>query len=115
MFPATRAMFSNPESKVLLLSAVSMVALGTVVYMFLEGWTAVDALYFSVVALATVGFGDLHPTTDASRLFTVVYIVFGLGILASFVAEFGRQRSTARRHRHESDDPEPDPTDESSR
>jgi voltage-gated potassium channel len=100
MFPATRAMLSRPESKVLLISAVLMIVLGTVVYMFLEGWTLVDALYFSVVALATVGFGDLHPTTDAAKLFTVLYIVSGLGVLGAFIAEFGRQRSSAMSRRH---------------
>jgi hypothetical protein len=99
MFAATRAMLGNPESRVLLVSAVSMVAVGTVVYMFLEGWTLVDALYFSVVALATVGFGDLHPTTDAAKLFTVLYIISGLGILGAFLAELGRQRSAAARRR----------------
>jgi potassium channel subfamily K len=36
------------------------------VYSRLEGWSPVEALYFSVVTLATVGFGDLHPTTTAS-------------------------------------------------
>jgi hypothetical protein len=108
-------MLHNPESKVLLVSAVSMVALGTVVYMFLEGWTLVEAFYFSVVALATVGFGDFHSTTDAARLFTVFYIVFGLGLLAAFVAEFSRQRSTARSQRHVAPDPERDPTEDSSR
>ena len=92
-----------------------MIVLGSVVYMFLEGWTPVDALYFSVAALATVGFGDLHPTADAAKLFTVVYIVAGLGILGAFIAEFDRQRSTARRRRHEPAGPENDPTEESSR
>lgn len=101
MFPATRAMLANPESRVLLTSAASMVAVGTVVYMFLEGWTPLDALYFSVVALATVGFGDLHPTTDAAKLFTVLYIIFGLGILAAFLAEMGRLRTAALRRRYD--------------
>jgi len=115
MFSATRGMLGNPESKVLLVSAVSLIVLGTIAYMFIEGWTPVDALYFSVVALATVGFGDLHPTTDAAKLFTVVYIVMGLGILGAFITEFGRQRSTARRRRHEDADLENDPTEGSTR
>jgi voltage-gated potassium channel Kch len=57
---------------------------GTVVYSALEGWSVVDSLYFSVVALATVGFGDLVPTTDVGKLFTVGYIITGIGILAAF-------------------------------
>ncbi len=101
MFAATRAMLGNPESRVLVISAVATVAVGTVVYMYLEGWTLIDALYFSVVALATVGFGDLHPTTDAAKLFTVLYIISGLGILAAFLAEMGRLRAAAARRRYD--------------
>lgn len=87
MFRALRAMFRDPEGKVIALSTMSIIALGTVVYMLLERWSPVDALYFSVVTLATVGFGDLHPTTAAAKLFTVFYILSGLGILAAFVSE----------------------------
>ena len=99
MFSATRSMLSDPESKVLVTGAASMVAVGTVVYMYLEEWSVVDALYFSVVALATVGFGDLHPTTDVSKLFTVVYIITGLSILGAFVAELGKHRTADRLRR----------------
>ena len=63
--------------------------------MWLEGWSAIDALYFSVVALATVGFGDLVPTTVAGKLFTVAYILFGIGILAAFASELTRDRRLA--------------------
>ena len=54
--------------------------LGTVFYSFQEGWSYVDSFYFSVVTLATVGYGDLHPTTTASKLFTVAYIFIGVGL-----------------------------------
>ncbi len=94
MFSAMRAMFRDPEGKYLIVAAISMIALGTVVYMWLEGWSALDALYFSVVTLATVGFGDLHPTTDAAKLFTVFYILSGLGILAAFVSELTKYRTS---------------------
>ena len=63
--------------------------------MWLEGWSTVDARYRSIVALATVGFGDLVPTTDAAKLFTVAYILFGIGILAAFASELTRYRRAA--------------------
>jgi len=107
-----RAMFRDPEGKALLGAAIWMIVLGTVVYMWLEGWSPVDALYFSVVTLATVGFGDLHPTTDAAKLFTVLYIVAGLGILAAFISELGKYRISnaerRRQHRH-AEDPDAEP------
>jgi voltage-gated potassium channel len=95
MFPGLRAVARDPEGKVLLVGALSILAVGTVVYMLLEGWSFVDALYFCVVTLATVGFGDLHPTTDVGKLFTVLYILSGIGIIVSFASELAKQRHIA--------------------
>ena len=38
-----------------------MLLAGVLVYHWLEGWSYLDALYFCVVSLATVGYGDLTP------------------------------------------------------
>lgn len=51
--------------------------IGTVMYHFLESWSYMDSLYFSMTTLATVGYGDLHPTSKISKLFTVAYIIVG--------------------------------------
>lgn len=92
MFRPLRALAREPEGKVLLVGAALTIAVGTIVYMALEGWSPVDALYFSVVTLATVGFGDLTPTTDAAKLFTVGYILAGVGIIAAFASELAKHR-----------------------
>ena len=60
---------------------IGMIGLGTIAYTYLEDWTVAQAFYFSVVTLTTVGYGDLHPTTDASRVFTAAYILVGVGIM----------------------------------
>lgn len=99
MFPGLRAMLREPEGRVLVSLAIGTITFGTVAYMWLEGWSVVNALYFSVVALATVGFGDIVPTTDAGKLFTVGYILFGIGIIAGFASEVTKDRSTAVRAR----------------
>jgi hypothetical protein len=106
MFTALREMFRDPAGKVMLGWALTQVLIGTLVYRWLEGWSVVDALYFSVVTLATVGFGDLHPTTDAAKLFTVVYILSGLGVIAAFISELTKHRaSTIARLRPHGDAP----------
>ena len=61
--------------------ALGIIALGTVAYHYLEDWSWVDSLYFSSVAVTTVGFGDLTPSSDASKLFTVFYIFSGITIV----------------------------------
>jgi len=66
-------------------AVVFVLALGTVVYHYLEDWSWVDAFYFSSVAGSTVGFGDLSPTTNGSKLFTVVYIFSSMTIIATFL------------------------------
>jgi voltage-gated potassium channel Kch len=92
MFPGLRALLGEREGKILVMLAISTIAFGTVAYTRLEGWAPIDALYFSVVTLATVGFGDLVPTTDPGKLFTVGYILFGVGIIAAFAAELTKDR-----------------------
>ena len=92
MFPGLRAMLREPEGRILVFLTIGTILFGTVAYAAIEGWGPIDALYFSVVTLATVGFGDLHPTTDFGKLFTVGYIVFGVGIIAGFASELTKDR-----------------------
>jgi voltage-gated potassium channel len=92
LFRPIRDTFRDPEGKVILASAATLLAVGTVVYSFLEGWSPLDSLYFSVVTLATVGYGDLHPTTDAAKVFTIGYILAGIGIVATFASEIAKHR-----------------------
>ncbi len=79
------------------LAAVSLLAIGTVAYHWFEGWSWVDSLYFSAVTLTTVGYGDLSPTTDAAKLFTVLYIVSGVTVIVTYLnARLLRRRRNRR-------------------
>ena len=92
--------------KVISAAAVAIVATGTVSYHYLEDWSWVDSLYFSVVAVTTVGFGDLVPTTDAAKLFTVAYVLAGIAVLGLFLNERlrrGRRRRSVRAERRRDD------------
>jgi hypothetical protein len=71
--------------RLLMASAAALLAVGTVVYRSLEDWSWVDSFYFSAIAVTTVGFGDLTPTTDGAKLFTVIYVFTGLAIVTTFV------------------------------
>ena len=79
--------------------AGAVLLVGTLAYHWLEGWSYLDALYFCVITLATVGYGDLAPTTDVSKLFTVVYLASGLSLLAAYFNEAmkRRERRAAKR------------------
>lgn len=55
------------------------IGLGMVVFMRVEGLSALDAFYFTMVTVATVGYGDIHPVTALGKLLTVGFIVTGVG------------------------------------
>jgi len=60
--------------------------LGSLVFHVLEGWTYLEALYFSFTTLTTIGFGDYLPSTHISKIFAIFYIIVGLGNCASIIA-----------------------------
>lgn len=47
-----------------------------------EGWNVLDCIYFSIVVVTTVGYGDFLPRSDGSKLFTVFIVHFALVIVA---------------------------------
>ena len=69
---------------------------GTIFYTLEEGWSVVDAFYFSVTTLTTVGLGDLSPTPTFSKLFTVVYIFAGLSLVLGFIETVAKETFRSR-------------------
>ena len=88
------AVLDDHVYKLLAGSAVALFVIGSIAYRLLEDWSWVDSVYFSVIAVTTVGFGDITPSTDASKVFTVVYVLTGMSIVTAYLhARMGRRGS----------------------
>lgn len=82
--------FRDPQLRALVIIVFAVIAFGSAFYSYHEGWGAVDAIYFSVITLTTVGYGDLHPTTAVSKVFTVCYIFVGIGVFTGFITKLAQ-------------------------
>jgi voltage-gated potassium channel len=83
---AVAAVMRDPETRALPVVAGALLLTGTIFYWRTEDWTIIQALYFSVVTLTTVGYGDLHPTSAGTQIFTIIYILTGLGVFVALLA-----------------------------
>ena len=93
---AIAAVWRDPETKALPFVAGALVLTGTIVYWRFEDWNFIEALYFSVVTLTTVGYGDLTPTTGGTRVFTIIYILTGLGVLVALLSSVAQHYITLK-------------------
>lgn len=59
---------------------------GAWVYTILEPWSYRESLYFCFVTLSTVGFGDYLPSSPKSKVFSIFYMIFGLGVCMLIIA-----------------------------
>lgn len=88
---AVAGVWRDPETKALPFVAAALVLTGTLFYWRFEDWTIVESLYFSVVTLTTVGFGDLSPTSAGTQIFTIFYILTGIGVFVALLASVAQQ------------------------
>ncbi len=65
---------------------VVVTAIGTAGFMVLEDLSLAEALYYNIVTISTVGYGDIHPTSNASRFFAVLLIIMGGGTFIGVIA-----------------------------
>lgn len=83
----------------------ALIVIGTLGFSLLEPLTLLDSLYLTVMTVATVGYGDVHPVSRAGRAFSIVFMLVSVatvGFLLStaiqalvqseIVAAYGQRR-----------------------
>ena len=67
-----------------------LVCFGTTGFIMVAHYSFVEALYMTVITLATVGYGEVRPLDDLGRIFTMSLILLGAGFVAYSLAYFSQ-------------------------
>ncbi|MEI7736529.1 MAG: potassium channel protein [Ferruginibacter sp.] len=63
---------------------------GTIGYIVIEDYSFLDALYMTVITIASVGFEEVKPLTQAGEVFTIILILVNLGLFTYFISLLSR-------------------------
>jgi len=80
------------KARPIFIYAGANMVVGALLYRWLEGWSWLDSIYFVMITLTTIGYGDLHPTTSLTKLITIFYSLNGVAILLMLLGEIQRVR-----------------------
>ena len=59
----------------------------TIFYAQFEAWSYLDALYFSVMTMSTIGYGDFVPTTNFTKIFTIIFSFISTSVFVAINAK----------------------------
>ncbi|WP_028549023.1 potassium channel family protein [Paenibacillus sp. UNC451MF] len=77
--------FKLKNFQALFILVMIMLLSGTIFYVREEGLSVIDAMYFCVTTLSTVGHPNFEPRTIMGKVFTMVYIVVGTGLFLGMI------------------------------
>ncbi|HEV2884791.1 MAG TPA: potassium channel family protein, partial [Pyrinomonadaceae bacterium] len=106
----TRPLERNNRRIIYAILAVAIaIALGTVGFAVIEGWSVFDSLYVAAQTVTTVGYGDLTPSTRNGRIFSIFFMLMAVGVVlyaltstvqeivqSELLATFGQRRLSRR-------------------
>ena len=107
--PGSRSLAGKFRIRHAIIAVVIAIALGTVAFHLIEGWSILDSLYVTVQTVTTVGFGDVTPKSTHGRIFATFFMLFGVGVVlyaltstvqsivqSELVAAFGQRRRSRK-------------------
>jgi voltage-gated potassium channel Kch len=105
---AVRYAWLDSAFRFLFFLTIGVLAIGTSFYHLVEEWRWLDSLYFCVMTLATVGYGDFSPQTDAGKIFTIFYVLIGIGIVFAIFSRLAEALLASHRVQLQKQPPEQD-------
>ena len=91
-------LYYDPMARTIFIYAAAHIMIGTFLYHWLEGWNWLDSLYFVIITLATIGYGDLSPTRPITKLIKIYYAINGIAILLMLYDQVRRLRDPLKNH-----------------
>ena len=96
-----RGFAKDPKSRGVLTLAAGLVMGGALFYRRVEDLSWVDSFYLTIITLTTVGYGDISPQTTGGKVFTMAYLLIGIGVLLAVITEITRHLIESNEARQE--------------
>ena len=74
-------LFLDHRTRPIFIYAAIVIGIGAALYHWLEGWSWLDSIYFVIITLTTIGYGDFSPTKPITKLITIFYGINGIILL----------------------------------
>ena len=79
-FISVKDVWKDVEFRILFVLIVLLLLTGAIFYSEVEGYDLIDSLYFSVMIMSTIGYGELTLSTSTAKIFTIVYAFVSIGV-----------------------------------
>ena len=85
--------YSNIVNRQLIVAIVMIIAVlivGTLGFHFIEGWPLLESAYVATQTVTTVGYGDITPQTHTGRIFSLIFMLLGVGTVLYGLTQIAR-------------------------
>ena len=77
-----------------------IMATGTAGFIFFENYSIIDALYMTTITLATIGYNEVEPLSDAGKIFNIIFIISSFAVFAYIISSLTRDIVSGEMARH---------------
>lgn len=86
--------------RIFLVIFLAVLIFGTFSFSIIENLSLTDSFYFTIITISTVGYGDMHPTTETGKMLAIFLIIMGVGTFLGVIANAAEMMLTSRERQH---------------